>query len=76
MLLMESQYIAERKETVMAAKHGAKHHSAKMTTVKVRAARKSFATGKWTNVALAEKYGIAPQSMHAILHRRTWKHVS
>lgn len=60
----------------MPAQHGAKHHAAKMTTVKVRAARKSYATGKWTLAALAEKYGVRPQTMHAIIQRRTWKNVA
>ena len=54
---------------------GAKHHASKMTTAKVKQARKSFATGKWTQAKLAEKYGISPQSMSAILKRQSWKHV-
>jgi hypothetical protein len=56
----------------MAARQGAKHHAAKMTTVKVRQARKSYATGKWTITALAEKYGVAHQTMYSILHHLTW----
>lgn len=56
----------------MAARQGAKHHAAKMTTTKVRQARKSYATGKWTIVGLAEKYGVAHQTMYSILHHRTW----
>lgn len=55
---------------------GARHHSAKMTTAKVRQARKSYATGKWTQTALARKYGISTQSMSQILRRDTWKHVT
>ncbi|MFF5973637.1 hypothetical protein ACFY7C_19130 [Streptomyces sp. NPDC012769] len=61
---------------------GAKHHASKMTTAKVRQARKSYdvrtANGdrKWTITGLAEKYGITPQSMAAILNRKSWKHVS
>ena len=60
---------------------GTKHHASKMTPAKVRQARKSFAVldkngnRKWTQRALAEKYGITPQSMGAILKGRTWKHV-
>lgn len=60
----------------MAARQGAKHHAAKMTTAKVRQARKSYETGKWTIKALAEKYGVSHQSMHALLNRKTWKHVA
>lgn len=60
----------------MTALSGTKHHFAKMTVAKVRQARKSYDTGKWSIAALADKYGVAPQTMHAILQRRTWKHVS
>ena len=60
----------------MPAQNGAKHHAAKMTTAKVRAARKAYDTGKWTLARLAEKYGVRPQTMHAIIKRRTWKHVA
>lgn len=60
----------------MAARQGAKHHAAKMTTAKVRQARKSYGSGKWTIKALAEKYGVSRQSMHALLNRKTWKHVA
>ncbi|MFF8831284.1 hypothetical protein [Streptomyces sp. NPDC015131] len=55
---------------------GTNHHSAKMNTAKVRQARKSFATGRWTQAALARKYGISGPSMAAILQGRTWKHVA
>ncbi len=69
----------------MAARTGAKHHAAKMTVAKVRQARKLYEsqardkdTGrrKWTMTSLAEKYGVAHQTMHAILSRKTWKHVT
>lgn len=54
---------------------GARHHAAKMTAAKVRQARKSYATGKWTISALAAKYGISRPSMSAIVHETTWKHL-
>lgn len=60
----------------MAAHKGAKHHAAKMTAAQVRQARKSYATGKWTIRGLAEKYGVAHQTMGAIIARKTWQHVS
>lgn len=59
----------------MPARIGAKHHAAKLNAAKVRQARKSHATGKWTIAALAEKYGVAHQTMHAAIHGQTWKHV-
>jgi len=60
----------------MPARTGVKHHAAKMTAAKVRQARKSYATGNWTIVALADKYGITRQSMDAILRHKTWKSVA
>lgn len=54
---------------------GAKHHATKMTAAKVRQARKSYATGKWTIAQLAAKYEITWPSMKAILTGRTWKHL-
>lgn len=60
----------------MAALSGAKHHNAKMTAAKVRQARKTHAGGKKTIKALAEKYGVANQTMWAIIHRKTWKDVT
>jgi hypothetical protein len=60
----------------MAALQGAKHHNAKMTAAKVRQARKSYDTGKWTISDLARKYGISHQTMWSIVHRKTWAHVA
>lgn len=54
---------------------GAGHHSAKLTAAKVRQARKSFATGKWTIAALARKYSVSGPSMAAALRSKTWKHI-
>ena len=59
----------------MAARPGAKHHNAKMTPAKVRAARKAYATGDWSISALARKYGLSHQSMGSLLKGETWRHV-
>jgi hypothetical protein len=69
----------------MAARQGSKHHAAKMTEAKVRAARKAFANptfivvdGKRQPVntaTLARKYGISHQAMRNILSGQTWGHV-
>jgi hypothetical protein len=69
----------------MAAKQGAKHHAAKMTTATVRAARRAYERGGNVTIdgkrvpvtinSLARKYGVAHQTMHSILTYRTWKHV-
>jgi hypothetical protein len=66
----------------MAARQGVKHHAAKLTPAKVRQARKSYevrdAEGnrKWSIPKLAEKYGVAYTTMHLLLKRETWKHVT
>lgn len=70
----------------MAAHKGAKHHAAKMTEASVRAARNAYEHGNFILVdgkrspvtvnALARKYGVSHQTMHAIVKRETWKHVA
>lgn len=60
----------------MAARQGAKHHSAKLTVAKVRQARKTYAGGKTTVRQLAEKYGVAHQTMWAAIKGQTWKNVT
>lgn len=70
----------------MSARKGSKHHAAKMTDATVRAARKAYESGNFIVVdgkrasvtvnALARKYGVSHQTMHAILKRETWKHVA
>lgn len=69
----------------MSANQGSKHHAAKMTEATVKAARNTFENGKFLMVdgkrhpvtvnALARKYGVSHQTMHAVLKRKTWKHV-
>ncbi|GGR51283.1 MULTISPECIES: hypothetical protein [Streptomyces] len=60
----------------MAARQGAKHHAAKMTTAKVRQARKYYDAGKYTVAALAKKYAVSWTAMNMIVRRESWKHVS
>lgn len=62
--------------TTTQAGRGTRHHAAKMTNAKVRQARKSYATGKWTIAALAAKYDVSWGTMSALLKNETWKHVS
>ncbi|MFH8626217.1 hypothetical protein ACH4A8_30780 [Streptomyces vietnamensis] len=60
----------------MAAHQGAKHHAAKMTTAKVRQARKYFDSERMTVAQLAEKYEVSWSTMNHIVRRESWKHVS
>lgn len=69
----------------MAARPGGKHHAAKLTEATVKAARNTFATGKFvmldgkrwpvTASSLARKYGVTHQTMRAALRGDTWRHV-
>lgn len=69
----------------MAANKGSKHHGAKMTEAKVRAARKAYQSASWVVLdgkrhpvnanTLAQKYGVAHQTMRSILRGDTWGHV-
>jgi len=54
---------------------GENHPCAKLTDKKVLRIRKLFATGEYTQKALAVWCGIAVASMYAIVHRKTWKHI-
>lgn len=54
---------------------GAAHGNAKLDEQQVRAIRRRFAAGGITATALAEEYGLTLSPMHALLHRKTWKHV-
>lgn len=70
----------------MSARPGSKHHAAKMTEAKVKAARKAFADASWLLVdgkrqpvnisTLAKKYGVSHQAMSDIVKGRSWRHVS
>lgn len=69
----------------MAANKGSRHHASKMTEAEVRAARRSYEKGTYIVVdgkrepitvnSLARKYGVAHQTMHAVVKRKTWKHI-
>lgn len=60
----------------MAARQGAKHHAAKLDAKKVRQARKTFDAGRASVRQLAEKYGVAHQTMWAVVRRKTWTHIA
>lgn len=60
----------------MSARPGAKHHSAKLTNVKVRTARKHHADGTATTAQLAKRYGVSWPAMHSAITGHTWKHVT
>lgn len=56
--------------------HGTQHHSAKLNATKVRAARRSYGTGKVTLTALAIKYGVSIPSISDAVYGKSWKHVT
>jgi membrane-bound lytic murein transglycosylase B len=60
----------------MGANKGTKHHNSKLTPAKVRAARKTYATGKTTFRKLADKYSVSEQTIWSAITGRTWKDVA
>lgn len=53
---------------------GERHPRAKLTAEQVRAIRRLRAEG-WTLRRLAAEFGVSDHSVHAIVDRRTWKHM-
>ena len=56
------------------APFGSRHGRAKLTEDDVREIRRLVANGTPQN-ALAARYGVTPQSVYALVHRKTWRHV-
>ena len=56
---------------------GEQHGRAKLTKSKVREIRERRAINPkvWTLTMLAEEYGVSPQHISNIIHRKTWSHV-
>lgn len=55
--------------------HGARHTHTHMTDVLVRACRADYASGAYSLSMLAKKYPLTASGIHALVRRRTWKHV-
>lgn len=53
---------------------GIYHHAARMTEAKVRRLRAEHRNGDGYRT-LGKRYGISPQSAHAIVKRLSWNHV-
>lgn len=47
-----------------------------LTAEKVRAIRRSYAAGGIRQLDLAEQYGVAESNIYAIVHHKTWKHIT
>lgn len=55
---------------------GVMNQHSKLTPEKVRAIRSAYASGKANQYELARTYGVHQTTIHSILQRRSWKHVS
>jgi hypothetical protein len=55
---------------------GCAHHSAKLNTEQVIEIRSSYARGGVSMHQLATRFGITVETIHGIIHRRYWKHVT
>lgn len=54
---------------------GEKHHGAKLTEKKVFDIREEYKKGGTSLSKIAKKYCVITQTIHAIVQRKTWKHV-
>lgn len=55
---------------------GERHGMSKMTDDDVRELRRSYAAHEASQPELAKRFGITQSSVWAIVHRRTWRHVT
>lgn len=53
---------------------GERNGAAKMTAQQVLEIRRRYAQGE-SQASLRREFGLTPNPMHAIVHRRTWRHV-
>jgi hypothetical protein len=51
---------------------GERHHRAKLSTEMVRDIRSRVAEGE-TQAALAREYGVAPATLHQVVHEKSWR---
>lgn len=54
---------------------GEKHHSAKLTTRKVKQIRAKYVPRKTSLAKLGRAFGVSAQVVHRIVHRKIWKHI-
>jgi hypothetical protein len=52
-----------------------RHANALLSADEVRAARRAWDRKEETLTALARRYGVTVPAMHAVLHRRTYRHI-
>lgn len=54
---------------------GESHHKAKLSENDVRQIRKDYATGNFTQKAIAEKYGVTKAMIGYIVRHKSWRHI-
>jgi hypothetical protein len=64
--------VRERMPTL--CRHGEENHVAKLTAEKVREIRRRWEGGE-SIASLAREFNVTPQSLGAVVHKRSWKHV-
>jgi Autographiviridae endonuclease len=55
--------------------HGEKRFNHKLTDSKVRQIRRLYATGRWSQAVLADRFGVHQVAISLVLRGRTWRHV-
>lgn len=58
------------------AEFGIKNHMAKLSESDIVAIRKKYATGKWYQRELAEKYSVSPSAISLICLGENWRHMN
>lgn len=56
-------------------RRGERHDRSKLTADDVRDIRATYATGKVTQVKLADRFGVNNRCISSIVNRLTWKHI-
>ena len=57
------------------APSGAGNGNARLTAAKVRAIRRKWASGRYTQVQLAEEYGVSRFQINRIVAKTSWAHI-
>jgi hypothetical protein len=59
----------------LACSRGEERHNAKITRDDVREIRRLYATGKYTQTEIAERFGVQTGIVWSVVHGKTWRHV-
>lgn len=67
--------IHAHKNNLVKVRRGEGVHGAKLTEDKIKEIREMYAKGGISYVKMAELFDVGPQTLHAIVQRKLWKHI-